>query len=554
MLMKTMCFLGFLSVLTLYTQAQADIDDNYTKAISFEKQLIENYDRMLKSTVLITKGTGVIVSEDGYILTAAHVVEGLIEEFGDSIYTDIQLYDGRELKAKILGRDEINDYALLKIVDEGTWQYSKIGNTDTFGENNICFMLGHPGGREENRPAVLRMGFYELLADNYFFQTTCIMNPGDSGGPLFDIKGEVVGLCSFNNIKTEFNFYTNIGYVKRNWHKLLAGEVFNILSSLDYESSSGHGLYTPRIKNEVNAIDGGSKGFKEVFNKLKNETAHSIVLVRSNKNKQKSLVSGSIIHSDGYIVAKSSIVGNENIECYLPDKEWVEAKVIHRFIENDLALIKVEKNNLKPLNMSFQDQLKPGDFVATIDYKDSIRYAGVVGVQTRKIPEKSPPYGFLGLKFKDGLEVEQVVGYSPAYNVGVKKGDRLLKMGQDSIADLQSFYKWMEATKPNQIISFSLERDGEELNFDATLIKNTFWRPRFKNGKNGHNWADGLSAVFTHDMPLVYDDAGTPVINLDGDVVGINIAKENRTCSFAIPIYEVKKLLDTYLQKHETDK
>ena len=549
MLRKAICLFLLANFLSFCTLAQDDHNDTYAKAKVFEKQLSEIYDQMLKSTVLITKATGVIVSEEGYILTAAHVIEGLIEEFGDSIYTDIELYDGRILTAKILGRDEINDYALLKIVDEGTWEHSKIGNTDSFGENNICFMLGHPGGPEENRPAVLRMGFYELIAANGYFQTTCIMNPGDSGGPLFDIKGEVVGLSSFNDLKTEFNFYTDVYHVKQNWEKLINGEVFNLLTSIELEKHDGVGLYIPENKNEANAIKDGSKGFKRVFNKVKNETAQSIVLVRSVKNKQKSVVGGSIVHSDGYIVAKSSIVGNKKIECYLPDKEWVEAEVVLRSVDNDLALIKVEKNNLTPLNMSFQEQLKPGDFVATVDYKDSIRYAGVVGVQTREVPEKSPPYGFLGLEFNDGLEVERVVGYSPAYYVGVKKGDRLLKMGQDSMADLESFYNWMEATKSNQLISFSVERDGEELNFEATLIKDTFWRPRFKNGKNGHNWADGLSAVFTHDMPLVYDDAGTPVINLNGDVVGINIAKENRTCSFAIPIHEVKKVLDTYLQK-----
>ena len=137
-------------------------------------------------------GSGFIVSQDGYVLTNAHVVAG------DGEVT-VRLADAkREFKAKVMGADERTDIALLKIEATGL-PTVKLGKSEKLQPGEWVVAIGSPFGFENTITAgIVSATGRSLPAETYvpFIQTDVAVNPGNSGGPLMNLAGEVVGVNS----------------------------------------------------------------------------------------------------------------------------------------------------------------------------------------------------------------------------------------------------------------------------------------------------------------------------------------------------------------------
>jgi len=136
-------------------------------------------------------GSGFIVSADGVILTNAHVVD-------DADEVMVKLTDRREFKAKVLGADKTTDIAVLKI-DASSLPTVKIGNPDTTKGGEWVVSIGQPFGFENTvTSGIVSAKARALPQDSYvrFIQTDAAVNPGNSGGPLFNLRGEVIGVNS----------------------------------------------------------------------------------------------------------------------------------------------------------------------------------------------------------------------------------------------------------------------------------------------------------------------------------------------------------------------
>ncbi len=136
-------------------------------------------------------GSGFIISEDGYILTNSHVVDG-----ADEIL--VRLNDRRELEAELIGADSQTDVALLKVDAEGLPTLT-LGNSDHLRVGEWVAAIGSPFGFDHSVTAGIVSAINRTLPrDAYvpFIQTDVAINPGNSGGPLFNLDGEVVGINS----------------------------------------------------------------------------------------------------------------------------------------------------------------------------------------------------------------------------------------------------------------------------------------------------------------------------------------------------------------------
>lgn len=136
-------------------------------------------------------GSGFIISEDGYILTNAHVVDS-----ADKI--TVRLTDKREYKAKVIGADKRTDVALLKIDATGLPKITQ-GDTNALKVGEWVVAIGSPFGFDSSVTAgIVSAKGRSLPQENFvpFIQTDVAINPGNSGGPLFNMKGEVVGINS----------------------------------------------------------------------------------------------------------------------------------------------------------------------------------------------------------------------------------------------------------------------------------------------------------------------------------------------------------------------
>ena len=137
------------------------------------------------------QGSGFIVSGDGVILTNAHVVDGAEE-------VTVKLTDRREFKAKVIGSDKRSDVAVIKI-DARNLPAVRIGNPADVSVGEWVLAIGSPFGFENTATSgIVSAKSRSLSGDSYvpFIQTDVAVNPGNSGGPLFNLKGEVIGINS----------------------------------------------------------------------------------------------------------------------------------------------------------------------------------------------------------------------------------------------------------------------------------------------------------------------------------------------------------------------
>ena len=137
-------------------------------------------------------GSGFIISADGYVLTNAHVVDGADE-------ITVKLTDKREYKAKVIGADKRTDVALIKIEANAPLPSVKFADPNRLKVGEWVVAIGSPFGFENTVTAgIVSAKGRSLPSENFvpFIQTDVAIKPGNSGGPLFNMRGEVVGVNS----------------------------------------------------------------------------------------------------------------------------------------------------------------------------------------------------------------------------------------------------------------------------------------------------------------------------------------------------------------------
>jgi serine protease Do len=163
------------------------------------------------------QGSGVIVSKDGYVLTAAHVASRANRP------AQFIMADGRVLRGKTLGLNRTLDSGLMKIEAKEEFAFAEMGQSDVLKDNQWCLATGHPGGYQEDRKAVLRLGRV-LLNDKSTITTDCTLVGGDSGGPLFDLTGKVIGINSRIAGPLNANMHVPVSTFKETWDRLAKGD------------------------------------------------------------------------------------------------------------------------------------------------------------------------------------------------------------------------------------------------------------------------------------------------------------------------------------------
>ena len=211
-------------------------------------------------------GSGFIISQDGYILTNAHVVETADE-------ITVKLTDKREFKAKVIGADRRTDIALIKIDATGL-PAVKVGDPGRLRVGEWVLAIGSPFGFENTVTAgIVSAKGRSLPQENYvpFIQTDVAVNPGNSGGPLFNLRGEVVGINSQIYSRTggfmglsfaiPIDVANDIAQQLRTTGKVSRGRIGVVIQPVTKELADGFGLPRPQGAL-VNSVEKGGPAEK----------------------------------------------------------------------------------------------------------------------------------------------------------------------------------------------------------------------------------------------------------------------------------------------------
>ena len=167
-------------------------------------------------------GSGVIVNSKGLILTASHVVQG-----SEIMYVIFK--DGKQGKARVLGANYTRDAAMAQIEGDGPYPFVKIGDSDSVKVGDFVLALGHSKGFDPTRRAPLRLGRMNSDGKQRFMISECTLIGGDSGGPLFNMNGQLIGIHSSIGSLLEINNHVPINAFKADWERLQKGEQWGVL-------------------------------------------------------------------------------------------------------------------------------------------------------------------------------------------------------------------------------------------------------------------------------------------------------------------------------------
>ena len=199
-------------------------------------------DKCTPATVAIlygsSSGSGVIVSEDGLVLTAAHVIrdyeapkkgalEGRPLPFTSGKDLKIRLPDGTDVDGKTLGINAGEDSGMVQITakgpNNGKWPFLPVAKSGGVQKDQWVVSLGHPNGPKVGRPPVARLGRVKGTTKS-ILRTDCTLVGGDSGGPLFDLTGSVIGIHSRIGLPISQNIHVQTDQFKADWDKMVAGD------------------------------------------------------------------------------------------------------------------------------------------------------------------------------------------------------------------------------------------------------------------------------------------------------------------------------------------
>ncbi|MBL8890975.1 MAG: trypsin-like peptidase domain-containing protein [Planctomycetaceae bacterium] len=241
---------AFVAVLALATPVKAQskntlpttagsLDEWRQREAAVQQVVADATDAVVAITDQESFGSGVIVSPDGLVLTAGHVILSPAREF------TILLPNGKTAKAKPLGKNLNHDAGMLQIEETGPWPHVEIGEASGLRRGTWVVALGHSGGYDLGRRPPVRIGRI-LQTERDALTTDCPIIGGDSGGPLFNLEGQVIGIHSSIGESIAENRHVSVQTFLRDWDRLKAGESWGQLPGTRSNESDGEDAAPPR--------------------------------------------------------------------------------------------------------------------------------------------------------------------------------------------------------------------------------------------------------------------------------------------------------------------
>jgi serine protease Do len=308
-------------------------------------------------------------------------------------------------------------------------------------------------------------------------------------------------------------------------------------------------------------------GFREnpkMLSAFKDVVARPALAVARIRCNGKDVALGTVVGADGWVLTKDSeLLAGATPMVVLRDGRTFPSKVTGVDNKNDLAMLKIEAKGLVTVpwrgGKSGAGAAPVGELLAApAAGGDAPAAVGVLSVasravKSRDLPPSAPPAnsGFLGVGLEEaegGARIFNVVAHSAAAKAGLREGDVVTVIAQTPIIDSETMVNTIQQHKPGDTVAIRVKRGQTELEFRATLDKRPpemAVRRDFQNhlGSELSNRRGGFTQIIQTDLVLRPSDCGGPLVDLDGNAVGINIARAGRVESYALPADVVRTLI-----------
>lgn len=486
--------------------------------------------------------SAVAVTADGYLLTVAHTTRP------HQTYK-VGFPDGRVAIAIGLGRiaqdnvSNLPDVAMMKILDPGPWPFAPMGYTAAMRAGDPCFMIAYPETLAQDFPTV-RFGVVadpKMEAD--FLATSCAMEPGDSGGPLFDLQGRVIALNSRCDTSEERNFQVPVDLYRQYWTALTKAENYTSYPVAD-------AVAAPAAPDAAVVYGAVSTALPL--------TNPAVVSLQSEVSGKVQTIAGTAMAVDGkgtYIVSKSSCVGP--VPYVVVNNKKMLARVISRSREHDLVLMLVTakiKGALLKTDTSYRGVAPvPGSFVyAALPGQRQKR--GIVGCNPFALEGKFSS-GFFGAnaRWTEGAAaLANIQPNSPLVKAGLQLQDKLLRIGGQPVNQPADYGAILSQFFPGDTLVLDVKRGDSS--FQQTIVmgerpvsKSSHPAELYRGGASVRR--DGFPTVWTIDARVQANECGGPVFDAAGKFCGIVISRFSRTAALVIPANAINAWMVQIIKK-----
>jgi serine protease Do len=369
-------------------------------------------------------GSGFIITEDGYVVTNHHVVEG-----ADSVI--VRLSDRREFDAEVIGTDQRSDLALLRVDADGL-PFLRLGKSQDLKVGQWVLAIGSPFGLDYSVTAGIVSAKGRSLptesGENYvpFIQTDVAINPGNSGGPLFNLRGEVVGVNS--------QIFTRSGGSIGLSFAIPSKVVTNIIKQLRSNGVVVRGWLGVSIQN-VDRTLAESFGLDRPRGALIAQVGDDTPAERAG------LEAGDIIVAvdDAQIDVSADL---PHVIGLLAPGDEVDVRVIREGVEAEIEVVigALEADEIASVSAA---PVEPGT-------------VSLLGMTVKELEASDEPAPTL----RGGVMVAAVEPDSPAYEAGVRAGDVITRFGRSAISRLSDMEAAADRVEAGDSVSVRLTRQG----------------------------------------------------------------------------------------------
>jgi serine protease Do len=500
--------------------------------------------------------SGVVATSNGYILTVAHTT------IPGKIYL-VNFPDGKKALAEALGRivlaaqPTLPDVSLMKIKTAGNWPFAQMGNITTLKLNQPCIGISYPETLNQNYPTIRYGKITNVKTAQGMIESTCKMEPGDSGGPLFDLDGNIIGLHSAIDTGEWINFDVPVAIYQEYWNALQVPKTYDTFPEIKEITKPDD------LKKSIAFVPYSEPVILENIRKKANE---STIKIESKVKGKASSILGTIVITNynkrlqTYIISKSSEVG-DTVVIFHKGRRF-KPMVIYRDKANDLVLLSAGQIFNKGLtyNQLARDtvtHIQPGSFLfSNVTTKTPIIGVASSGVfSSMKITSLAYLGAFIDIRVK-GFPIKQIMDSSPAFHAGIKEGDFIVAINKQAISNPEDFGEQLTKLWPGDTVTIQILRSERLITLKVTMGA---WpihvsdhpADHFAGGKSLRR--DGFLKVFAHDATVQANQIGGPVFNYQGELLGVNIARFSRTACLALPTSEIVKFLSRYLTTNQQD-
>ena len=284
----------------------------------------------------------------------------------------------------------------------------------------------------------------------------------------------------------------------------------------------------------------GSDAMIEVVNPLTTSASEATVAVMSGG---KQIALGMVVDSDGFVLTKASELAKD-LRIVVSGESY-DAKVFGIDAKTDLAMLKIDAENMTVANLEPVAPPALGSWLACPGPSEAPFSLGIVAVEARRISGSKAFVGIMPVNAegRDGVRIDSVTADSPADNSGLRINDIILKIDDTVTNDRTQLRAKLAKHEPGDRVTLTVVRGEKEMTIDLELAAFNTFVPQAQRINQQNRMGSVLSKrrsdfplVFQTDVGLNANQCGGPVVDLNGNIVGLNIARAERVSSLALPV------------------